>query len=63
MKINFLKRLKILLFNLIWRIIVIIFEILRLLLTVVLYPLMIISNKLFVKLYPFFIKDIVPKKK
>jgi hypothetical protein len=63
MKIKFLMRCKILLYNLIWRIIVIFFEIFRIILTIFLYPIMIISNKAFIKLQPYFIKDIIPKKK
>jgi hypothetical protein len=62
MKFKFKERLKILFYNLIWRIFVIIFELLRIILTFLFYPLMLISNKLFVKLFPFFIKDLNPKK-
>jgi len=58
---RFKDRLKILFFNFLWRFVVILFELYRMLFTFILFPLMLIRQKWFNKMYLFFHKDIKPK--
>lgn len=62
MKISFKKKLSILFFNTIWRLIVIIGEIVRMFLSIVLFPIMLFSNNFFIRIYKLFEKDFFYKK-
>lgn len=53
-KINLKGRIKLLFFNLLWRLILIFYELIRLVFTVLTYPIMLINYNAFVKIYPFF---------
>jgi hypothetical protein len=62
MKISFKKKLSILFFNTIWRFIVIIGEIVRMFLSIFLFPIMLFSNNFFIRIYKLFEKDFFYKK-
>lgn len=59
---NFKLRCKVLFYNFLWRLLIILFELIRMLLTPILYPFMILDGKLFKKLVIFFKKDLISKK-